>query len=286
MPAPLGTKVILKIIKKPQLVKTLFASFDKIEDAGSSVSGIISNGIIPAGMEIMDNTCIRAVQISVKAGYPEDAEAILLIELDGPTAEVEAQLPIVENVLRENSAIEIKLAKDDAERELFWKGRKSAFAAMGRVSPDYYVQDGVIPRNKLSEVLTKTKQLSEEYGLTIANVFHAGDGNLHPLILFNSENEGEFEKVERLAGEILKICVESGGSITGEHGVGFDKKNYLPLMFNEHDLEAMQLISCTFDTKGLCNPGKLFPTPRTCVEHGMTKKRSSELERKVEGELF
>jgi len=237
-------------------------------------------------MEIMDNTCIRAVQISVKAGYPEDAESILLIELDGPTAEVEAQLPIVENVLRENSAIEIKIAKDDAERELFWKGRKSAFAAMGRVSPDYYVQDGVIPRNKLSEVLTKTKQLSEEYGLTIANVFHAGDGNLHPLILFNSENEGEFEKVERLAGEILKICVESGGSITGEHGVGFDKKNYIPLMFNEHDLETMQLISCTFDAKGLCNPGKLFPTPRTCVEHGMTKKRSSELERKVEGELF
>lgn len=280
------TKVILKITKKPQLIKTLFASFDKIESAGLSVSGIISNGIIPAGMEIMDNTCIRAVQTSVKAGYPEDAGSILLIELDGPTAEVEAQLPIVENVLRENSAIDIKIAKDEAERELFWKGRKSAFAAMGRVSPDYYVQDGVIPRKKLAEVLSKTKELSDEYGLTIANVFHAGDGNLHPLILFDSKNEGEFEKVEKLAGDILRVCVESGGSITGEHGVGFDKKAYLPLMFNDLDLETMQLISCTFDTKGLCNPGKLFPTPRTCAEHGMTKKRSSELEGKVEGELF
>ncbi len=280
------TKVFLKISKKPQLVKTLFASFDNIEDAGSSVSGIISSGIIPAGMEIMDNTCIRAVQTSVKAGYPEDADSILLIELDGPTAEVEAQLPIVENVLRENSAIQIKIAKDEAERELLWKGRKSAFAAMGRVSPDYYVQDGVIPRNKLAVVLKKIKQLSEQYGLTIANVFHAGDGNLHPLILFNSAVEGEFEKVERLAGEILRICVESGGSITGEHGVGFDKKSYIPLMFNEQDLNTMQLISCTFDTKGLCNPGKLFPTPRTCAEHGMTKERATELERKVEGELF
>jgi len=280
------TKVILKITKKPQLIKTLFASFDKIEDAASSVSRIISNGIIPAGMEIMDNTCIRAVQISVKAGYPEDAGSILLIELDGPAAEVEAQLPIVEKVLREHSAIDIKIAKDESQRELFWKGRKSAFAAMGRVSPDYYVQDGVIPRNKLAEVLSKTKELGDAYGLTIANVFHAGDGNLHPLILFNSKNEGEFEKVEKLAGEILRVCVESGGSITGEHGVGFDKKTYMPLMFNDLDLETMQLISRTFDTKGLCNPGKLFPTPRTCAEHGMTKKRSSELEGKVKGELF
>ena len=268
------------------MIKTLFASFDKIEDAASSVSRIISNGIIPAGMEIMDNTCIRAVQISVKAGYPEDAGSILLIELDGPAAEVEAQLPIVEKVLREHSAIDIKIAKDESQRELFWKGRKSAFAAMGRVSPDYYVQDGVIPRNKLAEVLSKTKELGDAYGLTIANVFHAGDGNLHPLILFNSKNEGEFEKVEKLAGEILRVCVESGGSITGEHGVGFDKKTYMPLMFNDLDLETMQLISHTFDTKGLCNPGKLFPTPRTCAEHGMTKKRSSELEGKVKGELF
>lgn len=280
------TKVVLKITKKPELIKTLFASFDEIEHAGASVAGIISNGIIPAGMEIMDNTCIRAVQTSVKAGYPEDADSILLIELDGPAAEVEAQLPIVENVLRENSAIEIKVAKDEAERELFWKGRKSAFAAMGRVSPDYYVQDGVIPRNKLAEVLKEIKRLSEQYGLTIANVFHAGDGNLHPLILFNSETEGEFEKVEELAGEILRICVESGGSITGEHGVGHDKKSYIPLMFTEEDLDTMHLINCTFDTKGICNPGKLFPTPRTCAEHAMTKKRTSELEKKVEGELF
>ncbi|MGI9534391.1 MAG: FAD-linked oxidase C-terminal domain-containing protein, partial [Thermodesulfobacteriota bacterium] len=280
------TKVTLKITRKPQAIKTLFASFDKIEDAGSSVSGIISRGVIPAGMEIMDNTCIRAVQISVKAGYPEDAGAILLVELDGPAAEVESQLPIVKTVLNENSAIEIKVAKNEAERELFWKGRKSAFAAMGRVSPDYYVQDGVIPRFKLAEVLGKIKDLSNKYGLTVANVFHAGDGNLHPLILYNSKNEGEFENVEKLAGEILQVCVDTGGSITGEHGVGYDKKNYLPMMFTENELDTMNMVRCTFDPKGICNPGKLFPTPRTCAEHGMSHEITIKLQEHAEGELF
>ena len=280
------TKATLKITKKPQLIKTLFASFDKIEDAGSSVSGIISSGIIPAGMEIMDNTCIRAVQTSVNAGYPDDAGAILLVELDGPAAEVESQMPIVEIVLRKNSAKEIKIAKNEAERELFWKGRKSAFAAMGRVSPDYYVQDGVIPRFKLAEVLAEIKELSDKYGFTIANVFHAGDGNLHPLILYNSKNEGEFEKVEKLAGDILQVCVDSGGSITGEHGVGYDKKNYIPMMFNEQELDTMNLIRCTFDPKGICNPGKLFPTPRTCAEHGMSHERTIQFQDHAKGELF
>ncbi|MGI9553610.1 MAG: FAD-linked oxidase C-terminal domain-containing protein [Thermodesulfobacteriota bacterium] len=280
------TKVILKITRKPQTIKTLFASYDKIEDAGASVSGIISRGVIPAGMEIMDNTCIRAVQISVKAGYPEDAGAILLVELDGPSAEVESQLPIVKTVLNENSAKEIKVAKDDAERELFWKGRKSAFAAMGQVSPDYYVQDGVIPRFKLAEVLAEIKDLSNKYGLTVANVFHAGDGNLHPLILYNSKNEGEFENVEKLAGEILQVCVDTGGSITGEHGVGYDKKDYIPMMFTEMELDTMNLLRCTFDPTGICNPGKLFPTPRTCAEHGMSHEKTIKLQEHADGELF
>ncbi len=280
------TQVILKITKKPQSVRTLFASFDRIEYAGSSVSGIIASGIVPAGMEIMDNTCIKAVQRSVNAGYPEDAAAILLLELDGPAAEVETQMPVAQRVLKENSAKEIKVAENEEERNLFWKGRKSAFAAMGRVSPDYYVQDGVIPRFKLPEVLGKIRKLSDKYGLTVANVFHAGDGNLHPLILYNSKTEGDFEKVEKLAGEILQVCVDSGGSITGEHGVGYDKKSYIPMMFSEQDIDTMNLVRCTFDPKGICNPGKLFPTPRTCAEHGMSHEKTLKLQSYGEGELF
>lgn len=280
------TKITLRIIKKPQSVKTLFASFEKIENSGASVAGIIASGVIPAGMEIMDNVSIRAVESTVKAGYPEDAGAILLIELDGPTAEVEAQLPIVEKVLKNNSAIEIKIARDENERERFWKGRKSAFAAMGRMSPEYYVQDGVIPRSKLASVLVEIDKLSNKYGLVVANVFHAGDGNLHPLILYNPENEGELEKAEVLAGEILDVCVSAGGSITGEHGVGFDKKRFLPLMFSEHDLDTMNMIRCSFDSKGICNPGKVFPTPRTCVEPGMKKYEVHPLQKEGMGELF
>ncbi|NIP31502.1 MAG: FAD-binding protein [Candidatus Dadabacteria bacterium] len=280
------TKVILKIIKKPQAVKTLFASFEKIEMAGASVAGVIASGVIPAGMEIMDNVSIRAVESTVKAGYPEDAGAILLIELDGPTAEVESQLPIVESVLKSNSANQIKIAKNEAEREVFWKGRKSAFAAMGRMSPEYYVQDGVIPRSKLADVLVEIDGLSSKHGLRVANVFHAGDGNLHPLILYNPANEGELEKAEELAGEILDVCVNAGGSITGEHGVGFDKKRFLSLMFNDQDLDTMNLIRCTFDKNGLCNPGKVFPTPRTCVEPGMKKFEVHPVQKEGLGEMF
>lgn len=280
------TKVTLKIIKKPGAVKTLFASFERIEDAGESVSGIIANGIIPAGMEIMDNVSIRAVESTVNAGYPEDAGAILLVELDGPATEVDIQLPLVEKVLEENRALDIKIAKNEKERELFWKGRKSAFAAMGRISPEYYVQDGVIPRSKLAEVLKEISSLGESYGLTVANVFHAGDGNLHPLILYNSKNEGEIEKAEKLAGEILRVCVEAGGSITGEHGVGFDKKRFLSMMFSEQDIDTMNLIRCTFDREGLCNPGKVFPTPRTCVEPGMKKFEVHPVQQEGLGEMY
>ncbi len=280
------TKVTLKIIKKPGAVKTLFASFEKIEDAGEAVSGIISGGIIPAGMEIMDNVSIRAVESTVNAGYPEDAGAILLVELDGPPIEVELELPLVEDVLKKNNAIEIKIAKTETERELFWKGRKSAFAAMGRISPEYYVQDGVIPRSKLAEVLGEIGELSKKFDLIVANVFHAGDGNLHPLILYNSKNEGELERAEVLAGEILNVCVDAGGSITGEHGVGFDKKRFMSKMFSEQDIDTMNLVRCTFDSEGLCNPGKVFPTPRTCVEPGMKKFEVHPIQKEGRGEMY
>ena len=280
------TKVFLRIIKKPQMVKTLFASFERIEDAGASVSAIISSGVIPAGMEIMDNLSINAVETTVGAGYPRDAGAILLVELDGPGAEVSAQVPAVTGILRENGAIEIKLAADESERQLFWKGRKSAFAAMGKISPGYYVQDGVIPRSSLARVLGEIGELGRRYGLRVANVFHAGDGNLHPLVLYDPEVEGESEKAEELSGEILRVCVDVGGSITGEHGVGFDKKRFLPLMFSEQEIDTMNLVRCAFDDEGLCNPGKVFPTPRTCVEPGMQKRGSETAPAKEMGELF
>jgi glycolate oxidase len=280
------TKITLKIIRKPQTIKTMFASFGKIEHAGSSVSGIISKGIIPGGMEIMDNISIRAVESVVNSGYPVDAAAVLIVELDGPSAEVEAQTPIVIQVLKDNDAEIIKIAKDLEERDLFWKGRKSAFAAMGRMSPEYYVQDGVIPRSKLARVLAQIEQLSKKYGIRVANVFHAGDGNLHPLILYDSRIEGQLQKAEQIAADILEICVSAGGSITGEHGVGFDKKRFLDMMFSEDDLDTMNKIRCTFDSKSICNPGKVFPTSRTCVEPGMKKFEPHELHKKGIAEMY
>lgn len=280
------TKVTLRIIRKPQSIKTMFASFDKLEDAGSSVTGIISRGIIPAGMEIMDNISIRAVESVVNSGYPIDAGAVLIVELDGPQAEVEAHTPIVIEVLKSNNSGIINIARDMNERELFWKGRKSAFAAMGRMSPEYYVQDGVVPRSKLPVVLSQIENLSRQYNIRVANVFHAGDGNLHPLILFNSKNKGEPEKAEKIASEILKICIDAGGSITGEHGVGHDKKRFMDKMFSENDLDTMNIIRCVFDVKNLCNPGKVFPTPRSCVELGTKKFEPHELQTKGLAEMY
>lgn len=280
------TKVTLRVVRKPETVETLFAAFDRIEDAGASVSGITARGVIPAGMEIMDSLCIRSVEEAIGCGYPVDAGAILLVELDGPEAEVTAQLPIVEEVLRSHKANEIKIAKDSEERDLFWKGRKSAFPAMGRISSDYYVQDGVIPRSKLAEVLGKVGELSKKYGLRVANVFHAGDGNLHPLVLYDGTVEDEYHKALELAGDILSVCVESGGSITGEHGVGHDKKRFLSLMFDESDLDTMNLVRCSFDSKGLCNPGKVFPTPRTCVEPGMKPFKEHPAQKAGLGEMY
>ncbi|GAC1331697.1 MAG: FAD-linked oxidase C-terminal domain-containing protein [Chloroflexota bacterium] len=262
----IATKITLRIVRKPETVRTLLAAFPTMDDAGGAVSGIIAAGIIPAAVEMMDPLSIEAAESAVHPNYPQNAGAILIVELDGPATEVEDQFDAVEKICVENSSTEIRLAADDAERALMWKGRKAAFAAMGRISPDYYVQDGVIPRTALPAVLHRIADLSATHRLRVANVFHAGDGNLHPLVLYDGSVSGEADRAERLAGEILQVCLDQGGSITGEHGVGFDKKRFMSGMFTTSDLESMQLLRCAFDPQHLCNPGKVFPTPRLCGE--------------------
>jgi len=261
----IATKITLRLLRKPEAVRTLLAAFEDTEEAGGAVSGIIGGGIVPAAIEMMDSLCIEAVETAVHPGFPQ-AGAILIVELDGPEAEVANQFDQVIKVCEENNASEIRIAEDDAERALFWKGRKAAFAAMGRIANDYYVQDSVVPRTELGAVLKRIIELGEEYGMRVANVFHAGDGNLHPLVLYNNDNPGEAEKAEELAGEIVLTCLEHGGSLTGEHGIGQDKKKYMPKMFTDDDMNTMQLLRCAFDPHGLCNPGKIFPTPRLCGE--------------------
>ena len=262
----IATKITLRLVRTPEAVQTLLAGFKDTEGAGGAVSSIIGNGIIPAAIEMMDRLTMDAVEEAVAPGLPEDAGAVLVIELDGPEAEVTKQLEQVLEACRENEATDIRVAEDDEERALFWKARKAAFGAMGRISNDYYVQDSVIPRTELPAVLHRITELSEEYGMRVANVFHAGDGNLHPLVLYNNENEGEAEKAEELAGEIVFACLDHGGSLTGEHGIGEDKKKYMPKMFTDADMETMQLLRCAFDPHYICNPGKIFPTPRLCGE--------------------
>jgi glycolate oxidase len=216
-------------------------------------------------MEIMDRLTIEAAEAAVHPGYP-DANALLLVELDGPAPQVEADFVAVDRICRDCGAWELRTAADDHERALLWKGRKAAFAAMGRVSPDYYVQDGVVPRTKLPEVLRRIEALSDEYGLRVGNVFHAGDGNLHPLVLYDGAVEGQAAQAQRLAEAILEACIDAGGSLTGEHGIGVDKACSMPLLFDADDLAAMKRLRAAFDPAGLCNPGKLFPTPRLCGE--------------------
>ena len=263
----IATEVTLQILKRPESVCVVLADFPSIAQSGAAVAGIISAGIIPAGMEIMDRFTINAVEDTVATGcYPRDAEAILLIELDGLAVEVMANKKKVADICLANGARNITTASDEATRMKLWKGRKAAFAAAGNISPNYFVQDGVIPRTKLAEVLEKINQLSDRFGYKIANVFHAGDGNLHPLIMYDNSVEGAFAEVEELGGEILKLCVAKGGSLSGEHGIGADKNCYMPYMYNEIDLETMGYIRDSFNPKGLANPGKLFPTPRSCGE--------------------
>ncbi len=260
------TEVTVRLVRKPEAVLTLQAAYPSTDAAGAAVSGIIAAGILPAAIEIMDSLSIQAAEAAVHAGYPLNAGAILLVELDGPRVEIEEQMGTVEEICRSNGATELRVAQSEDERVLMWKGRKSAFAAMGRISRDYYVQDGVIPRTVLSQVLQEITALSEQYGLRVANVFHAGDGNLHPLVLFDSSVPGQAEEADQLAGEILRVCVDAGGSITGEHGVGADKKKYMPVMFSSDDLDTMQMLRCAVDPARIYNPDKVFPTPRLCGE--------------------
>jgi glycolate oxidase len=260
------TEVTLKLTRLPESVRTLLAAFDTTDQAGAATSAIIAAGVVPAAVEMMDALAIEAAEAAVACGYPAGAGAVLIVELDGPAAEVGAQFDEVVALCRQAGAFEIRIAADDVERALFWKGRKSAFAAVGRISPDYIVQDGVIPRTALPEVLRRIGAVSAERGVRVANVFHAGDGNLHPLVLFDDAVEGEAERAEEVSGAIIDLCIEYGGSITGEHGVGVDKAKYMPRMFSDDDLDTMQLVRCAFDPGGLANPGKVFPTPRLCGE--------------------
>jgi glycolate oxidase len=265
----IATKAVLRITRRPETVQTLLAAFDSAIEAAQTVSDIIAAGMLPSAMEMMDRISIFAAEAAVHAGYP-DCEALLLVELDGPTAEVTAQMQQVRSLCSMNKAWEQRLAQTDAERALVWKGRKAAFAAMGRVSPNYIVQDGVIPRTALPSVLTRMKQMSEETGLRIANVFHAGDGNLHPMVLYDAANPGEEDRALILSYDILRMCVDVGGSITGEHGVGREKQCVMSYMYAEPDLATMQRLRRAFDPHNLSNPEKLFPTPRLCGErrHG------------------
>ena len=262
----IATEVTLRLTRRPEAVRTLLAGFPSMDAAGGAVSDTIAAGIMPAAIEMMDRLTIEAAESAVHAGYPAGAGAVLIVELDGVTAQVEDDLAAVEEICRRNEAFDLHIAADEAERAAVWRGRKSAFAAMGRISPDYYVQDGVVPRTRLPEVLRRIEALSQQHGLRVGNVFHAGDGNLHPLVLYDGAVEGQAQRAEELASAILEACLDAGGSLTGEHGVGTDKACAMPLMFGEADLEAMKRVRSAFDPRGLSNPGKIFPTPRLCGE--------------------
>jgi len=261
-----ATRIWLRVVPKPEAVRTLVAFFGSTVQAGEVVSEIVSAGIVPGAIEMMDNLSIRAAEGATGAGYPLDAGAALVVELDGSEAECETRFDQVVSMCEGAGADSVRVARDETERELIWRTRKAAFAAMGRIAPNYYVQDSVIPRTRLAEVLARIDELASEHDLRVANVFHAGDGNLHPLVCYDGANPGEAERAEELAGLIVKTCVDAGGSITGEHGVGVDKKRYMPDMFNESDLSAFQRLRCAFDPEQRANPGKVMPTPRLCGE--------------------
>ncbi len=261
-----ATKVTLRVIPAPETVRTMLAFFEDTAAAGDAVTAIVEEGLVPGAIEMMDRLSIAAAEQATGAGYRLDAGAALVVELDGTREQCLAGLEQLIALCSESGALDVRVAQSAQERDLIWRTRKAAFAAMGRIAPAYYVQDGVIPRTRLSEVLRQIDALAAEYQLQVANVFHAGDGNLHPLVCYDSEVEGEAQRAETLAGLIIKACVDAGGSITGEHGVGVDKKAYMPSMFGEPDLDAFQRLRCAFDPRGLANPGKVMPTPRLCGE--------------------
>jgi glycolate oxidase len=262
------TEVTVRILPRPQTARALLIGFPSVESAGQCVADVIAAGVIPAGMEMMDRPAIHAAEAFVHAGYPLDVEALLIVELDGHEAECAELVGEVEAIALANAASSIRISRDEAERLNFWAGRKAAFPAVGRLAPDYYCMDGTIPRRRLPEVLERMRELSESYGLGVANVFHAGDGNLHPLILYDANLPGELEKAEAFGADILRLCVEVGGVLTGEHGVGVEKRDLMPAMFSEIDLAHQQRVKCAFDPELLLNPGKVFPTLHRCAELG------------------
>lgn len=270
-------EITVKLLPKPERAQVLLAAFDDVVKAGAAVGNIISAGIIPAGLEMMDKLSIKAAEDFVHAGYPMDAEAILLCELDGTNEEVSVHISQVRDILQDSGAVEVRTAKDEQERITFWKGRKAAFPAVGRLSPDYYCMDGTIPRKRLPEVLQAIHNMSEEYGLAVANVFHAGDGNLHPLILYDANKPGELERTEEFGGKILEFCVEVGGTITGEHGVGMEKINQMCVQFDSLELTQFHALKAAFDPNGLLNPGKAVPTLHRCAEFGAMHVHHGEL---------
>jgi len=270
-------EVTVKLLPKPERAQVLLAAFDDVVKAGEAVGNIIAAGIIPAGLEMMDRLAIRAAEDFVHAGYPLEAEAILLCELDGTNEEVSEHVLKVHEVLKQSGASEVRTAKDEAERLVFWAGRKAAFPAVGRLSPDYYCMDGTIPRKQLPQVLKAMADMSKEYELPVANVFHAGDGNLHPLILYDANIPGELERTEEFGGKILELCVEVGGTITGEHGVGMEKINQMCVQFNSLELQQFHAVKAAFDPQGLLNPGKAVPTLHRCAEFGAMHVHKGEL---------
>jgi glycolate oxidase len=271
------TEVTVRILPKPIAARALLIGFAGAEDAGRCVAAIIGAGIIPGGMEMMDRPAIHAAEAFVRVGYPLNVEALLLVEIDGPPVEIDHLIAKVETIARDYRATTIRVSRDDAERLAFWSGRNAAFPAVGRISPDYYCMDGTIPRGRLAQVLARTRDLSEKYGLGVANVFHAGDGNLHPLILYDANKPGEIERAEAFGSDILRLCVEVGGVLTGEHGVGVEKRDLMGAMFDESDLAHQQRVKCAFDPDGLLNPGKVFPQLHRCAELGRLHVRAGRL---------
>lgn len=262
------TEVTVRILKKPETARALLVGFDTVEAGGNCVAQIISSGIVPGAMEMMDKVAIDAMQRFVDSGYPLDVEALLVVELDGPEAEVEYLVERIEKIAKDVGSTFLRISQSEEEREQFWKGRMSAFPSIGRISPDYLTMDGTIPRHRLPEVLTRMNELSEKFGLRVANVFHAGDGNLHPLILYDANIPGDLDKAENFGSEILKLCVEVGGVLSGEHGIGVEKRDLMGEMFTEDDMKQQQRLKCAFDTSGLLNPGKVYPTLHRCAELG------------------
>ncbi len=261
----IATRITLRVVRAPEAIRTLLAGFHTMEAAGAAVSDAVAAGVMPSAIEMMDRITIEAAERAVAPGYPFGAGAVLLVELDGVVEQVDDDAAEIERICAAHGAFEIRAATSDADRALLWKGRKSAFAAMGRIATDYYVQDGVVPRTRLPDVLRRIEELSAEHGLRVGNVFHAGDGNLHPLVLYDAE-AGETDRARELAEAILHACVDAGGSLTGEHGVGMDKACSMPRMFSERDLQIFERLRRAFDSAGICNPGKVIPTPRLCGE--------------------